>query len=271
MKFQTIQPPEILKPFVRYFWSLESDGDPAEQKNFRTIADGCPGIIYQHADKGTYHQNGKALPETFLFGQTTKHAEITVSGEFSTVGIYLVPNAIKSIFGFHAGELTDSCMDANLLAQKQNLDLSEQLANASSVEKKVEILSTFLGSQMNRNNKRNNENMQYALSLIAQSKGIVPLNQLQEELKLSERTFERHFKEYVGISPKLFSRICRFQSSLKQLRESDYLKLSDIAFENNYADQSHFIRSFKEFSGVSPQQYQKQLTEVIENFAEIVI
>jgi AraC-like DNA-binding protein len=71
----------------------------------------------------------------------------------------------------------------------------------------------------------------------------------------------------VGISPKLFSRICRFQATLQQLRTNGFDKLSDIAFEHNYADQSHFIRSFKEFAGVSPFQYQKQFEEIAENLS----
>jgi len=49
-----------------------------------------------------------------------------------------------------------------------------------------------------------------------------------------------------------------------QLRNKDYGKLSDIAFENDYSDQSHLIRSFKEFAGISPNQYQKQYNELAE-------
>lgn len=112
--------------------------------------------------------------------------------------------------------------------------------------------------------------MQYAVSVIAVSKGNIALKRLQLELQLSERSFERKFKEYIGISPKLFARICRFQASLQQLRSNDFSKLSDIAFEQEYADQSHFIRAFKEFAGFSPFQYQKQYPEVIENLATII-
>jgi AraC-like DNA-binding protein len=54
----------------------------------------------------------------------------------------------------------------------------------------------------------------------------------------------------------LFARICRFQASLNQIRNNDYCRLSDIAYENEYADQSHLIRAFKEFAGISPNKYQ---------------
>jgi AraC-like DNA-binding protein len=111
--------------------------------------------------------------------------------------------------------------------------------------------------------------MAFALSAIMQSKGCLLLKDLQEKVQMSERTFERKFKEYVGISPKLFTRICRFQASLSQMRNSDFEKLSDIAFQNDYSDQSHFIRSFKEFTGFSPNQYQIQSNEIVENLSQI--
>ena len=110
----------------------------------------------------------------------------------------------------------------------------------------------------------------HALSSILLSKGSISLKKLTENLDLSERSLERKFKESVGISPKLFSRICRFQASLKQLKHNHYDKLSDIAFENDYSDQSHFIRSFKEFTGFSPNQYRQHSYEVIGNPAEVI-
>jgi len=92
------------------------------------------------------------------------------------------------------------------------------------------------------------------------------LKDLQQKLRMTERSLERRFKQAIGISPKLFGRICRFQVSLNQLRKDNYDKLSDIAYENGYADQSHFIRSFREFAGVSPFDFKKQSNELVRNF-----
>lgn len=270
MKYEQIQPPEYLQKYIRYFWTLESKDTVNGTKNFRVIADGCPGLIHQQPDKGTFSQNKKPLSETFLFGQATKHAEICLEGSFSTLGVFFYPHALNSVFGFNAAELTDSCLDLNAPAGKQELFLSEQLSGATSTAHKIDILSSYLFSQIRRNNFHQTPEMQHALSKIIHSKGSISLKQLQLELQLSERSFERKFKSYVGITPKLFSRICRFQTSLSQLKEKSYNKLSDIAFENDYTDQSHFIRSFKEFAGFSPNQYQKQSNEVAENLTELI-
>ena len=269
MKYEQIPPPDHLKEFVRCFWTLEAPSESKAPQSFRTFADGSPGLIFQQVEEGSFYQNDKLLPGFFLYGQATTHARIHSTGKLTAIGIFLRPNALKSVFGLNAGILTDTCLDANTLTVKGGCSLSEQLVNTTSIPGQIELLSAWLNTQAQRHHTRKNDMMQHAVSVIARSKGNVALKGLQTELRLSERSFERKFKEYIGISPKLFSRICRFQASLQQLRNNDYGKLSDIAFENEYADQSHFIRAFKEFAGFSPFQYQKESAELIENLASL--
>jgi AraC-like DNA-binding protein len=63
------------------------------------------------------------------------------------------------------------------------------------------------------------------------------------------------FEKNIGIAPNLYRRICQFNSAFQQLNNRKYCKLSDIAFENGYADQSHYIRAFKEFTNLTPKDY----------------
>ena len=309
MKFTQIPAPDHLRNIVRYCWTLESSdraatdegpditadpdlpsapmdalvdqttvprapGAPADppltSRIFRTMADGCPGIIFQHPAAGAFHKDDQRLPEIFLYGQSTQHAELNLKGQFNAIGLFLYPNALRSLFGLKAEELTDSCMDLNHTARRQGFRLVEQLSDARAAGEQIQLLADYLSVQSESNSRIRDAPMQYALSQILHSKGSLPLKTLQGTLQMTERSFERKFKQWVGISPKLFARICRFQASLTQLRNNDYQKLSDIAFENDYADQSHLIRSFKEFAGLSPNQYQKQYNEVVENLAELI-
>lgn len=269
MRFEQIQPPEHLRRHVRYFWIMEPGvaGDPPA--SFKTIVDGCPGLIFQPKDKGILFQNEKQLPDTFLYGQATTYAELRVQGTFCITGAYLYPHALQSIFGLNAEVLTDSCtaLDTNL--HRCTDELSEQLSEALTAEERIRIFSTYLYERICKSERTAEDAMEYAWVQIVRSKGSVAMKDLHETLQLSERSFERRFKQHVGLSPKLFARICRFQSSLGQLRQGQYDKLSDIAYEHEYSDQSHFIRSFKEFAGVSPFQYQKKPDQVFENFPEL--
>ena len=76
-----------------------------------------------------------------------------------------------------------------------------------------------------------------------------------------------HCEGLIGVSPKLFLRINRFQNALAQIKQQGYDKLSDVAFDNDYADQSHFLRDFQAFTGLAPFQYLKRTREVVANFS----
>lgn len=267
MQFKQIPPPEYLRDYIRYFWVLESHDTDISAASFRTIADGCPGLIFQHQDKGILFQNNKQLPGTILYGQATRHAELRISGMFNTIGIFFYPHALKSIFGLNADELTDTCIDLDMMEDEQGFRLSEQLSNLTSCQAQIDTLCSYLLAQLTRNDQYADKAMQHVLDRIKQANGNISVKALREELQLSERSFERKFKQHIGITPKLFTRISRFQASMELLRQSDYNKLSDIAFENEYADQSHFIRAFKEFAGFSPFQFQKRSKELIENLS----
>jgi AraC-like DNA-binding protein len=269
MKYSITEPSEVLKPYVRYFWSLQSNDAAGSERAFRTIADGCPGFLFQSREEGKFSRDGKNLPSAFLFGQSTTHGKLDLSGELSATGICFYPQALKVIFGFNAELLTDGCMDLGDLEKQEGSALICQLSETPLREKRIEVLNRFLISQIKQHHSSDHRVMDYALGLIVHSKGAISIAALCEKVHLTERTLERRFKEYVGMTPKLFARICQFQSSLKQFQTNTYQNFSDIAFANAYADQSHFIRSFKQFAGLSPNQLYKQPAAVIDNFSEI--
>ena len=267
MKYYQIQPPPHLQEYVKYYWALESSGRPDEEILFVTIADGSPGIVFQQS-AGASFQDGKQLSSVFLYGQSTAHTRIVSPATFSTIGVYFYPHALKSIFGMDSNELTDNCLDLDLFLNGKRL--VERLESTTDVEEKANILSECLWEQVCHNDHALQAATRFALQRIIQSQGGISMKELRSELQVSERTLERRFQEGIGLSPMLFARICRFQASLNQLRSQSYGKLSDIAFEQEYADQSHFIRNFKEFTGLTPFQFRKSIQETVENFPVLV-
>ena len=262
MHFQQLAPPEPLQQYVKHFWTLECS-EPG-LKLLRTIADGCPGLIFQQTAGGIHDQAGKPWPALLLHGQATKAAEAQVGGSFRMVGACLHPGAMPAVCRLRADELTDSCQDMSLLPAPGH-SLAEQLQNSQTTASQVERLSAFLLAATARPAQAPDSGVQHALARLLATQGRVPLRQLQQETQLSERSLQRKFQYLVGVSPKLFARICQFQATLRQLRTARYDKLSDLAFAHEYADQSHHIRGFREFAGLSPRQYLHRSREVMEN------
>ncbi|WP_126249276.1 helix-turn-helix transcriptional regulator [Chitinophaga rhizosphaerae] len=260
MIYRQLPPPPGLRQFVSYCWTLESHAGE-ESQAFRTLADASPGLIFQHPEKGVLYQENKLLPPVFLYGQSTRHAALRLEGVFGISGMVLRPGALRSVFGLNAGELTDGCIDARELQPA----LAGWLEDAPG-EAQLQGLSAFVAGQLERNRRQEDAAIEAALQRIQGAQGTLSIKDLRDELRMTERSFERRFKQYTGISPKLFTRISQFQASLQQMREGQFGKLSDLAYGNDYADQSHFIRAFQEFAGCSPLRFQ-EAGPVIDNLS----
>lgn len=199
-----------------------------------------------------------------MHGLTTKHSQKTAKGNYRNIGVYFQPHALKAIFGIDANELTDSFIDLNDIVKN---DLSEQLLSEKKMDKRIDILSDFLVRLIAKNEYRENLRASYAVGKI-NTDNYDGLFKIQEELNLSERSLERIFKTNVGISPKLFFRICRFQAALDYVRKGTFTSLTELAYQHSYADQSHFIREFRKFTGATPKQVLSQADEQSRNFPQ---
>lgn len=261
MNYQQIYPTEPLRKYVRYFWTLEDDSLCFSEKTFKIMSDGLAGLILVENKKSFLNTDNQELPQLFLYGQTTQHTEHKAIKNFRNIGVYFQPTALKSIFGIDADELTNQHIDINELIKT---NITDQLLNTATAEQRIELLSSFLMQQAEQR-KSENEKVSFASEQL--QKG-VSLPTIQNELNISERSLERYFKQHIGISPKLYARINRFQSALESLRRTDFETLTDIAYQNNYFDQSHFIRDFKEFAGTSPKHFILHANEQVANFPE---
>jgi AraC-like DNA-binding protein len=281
MQYQTYAPPDNLKHLIRYFWSLRNDKEitalpPSLDDSsgiimsnnpvttLRAFPDGCPGVIMVQSETALCEGQQHKLPEIYLHGQPIKAAELSYSNKFSALGVSFQPHALQSIFGIDANELTNKGIDFTSLQPDKISRLSEQLVNEPSMEGRVTLLSSYLLTKHQTNVRQTDEVVKFAVAQILGAKGNLALKDLHQHLQLSERSLERKFNQAIGITPKLFARICRFQESMKQLQFGQYFKLSDIAYENDYTDQSYFIREFKEFSGFSPLAFKKQFSREYE-------
>ncbi|MFD1142407.1 helix-turn-helix domain-containing protein [Larkinella insperata] len=242
-----------LRPYLKDILVLEGCEHVISSNSFRFFADGCPGIFFQQSEQGlSLNEDYYSSLSVFLYGQTLKPVHMTTGGRFRILIFLLHPYAIRPLLGIKADELTDTCFDLGPLPTLSGVPLLEGLSHTDSVTEQAETIASCLLRMLQLNHPKADRMLDFAVSRIQVSNGHTSLPELQKTLAVSERTFERRFEQYVGISPRLFARICRFQSTLRQLNSRSYEKLSDVAFDNGYADQSHFIRSFKEFTGFSP-------------------
>ncbi len=267
MKLSQLTNHTLLKPFVKGIRTIHSEDLTGSGKSFRFFADGSPGIMfYQSEQDRRLNLNEKNLANLFLYGQTVKPIEIKAQGSVRIIILFLYPHVIKSLFGVEAHALTNTCIDFDLLPFAGVKSLSEQLTEGMATENQIRLLTEFLSKRILQCDTLPEKDLQYVTHALSSTNGNVPLKILQDELRVSERTFERKFLQHVGVTPRLFARICKFNTALRQLRMNHHHKLTDIAYDTGFADQSHFNRTFKEFTGLTPSEYMIYYRVVSEDY-----
>lgn len=215
------------------------------------FANGQPTLLFKSA-KATI--GSRSVADLILFGQTVIPESLRFTEDFILIAYFFKPYAISSIFGIAAHELTDKPVDLNLLASKSAGELTERLLNAGNADNMIALLDDYIFALVS-NSKSSCPAIEYAAGKIAVNPSKELLALLQKELYITERTFQRLFEKNIGIAPNLYRRVCQFNAAFQQLNNRQYAKLSDLAFDNGYADQSHYIRAFKEFTSLTPKDY----------------
>lgn len=245
---------ETLKPFVNDIWVFEEENLKTETV-LPFFADGFPGIVFNVAPNGLYLQHkNKELSKFFLYGQTIDPIKLYVKGKYKMIVFQMLPFAVRILLGIEPKLLNDDCFDlTELLEQKSQI---KNLKKVSRTEHQIEIISQFLDSIVQDSSINPDKSILLAINLILQVKGKITVTELREKLFLTERTLQRRFVRDIGVSPKLFCKIIQFQNSMVQITTTETNHLTTIAYENGFSDQSHFIKTFKKYTGLTPSEFQ---------------
>lgn len=254
MDFKNIVPGKSIALFVKNIQVFKTDEPGKTILPF--FADGYPGIMYQQTPNGLYVMpHNKKMPELFLYGQTIHPIELKMEGSYKLIVFQLYPFVLKSLFDLNPKNMNDDCFD---LLKMKNLNIKKIIANINKTdvpEERVGILSSFLYAVFQAKKETIDYKIQQSIQMIINNNGQLAIKELRDRLKITERTFERRFIAEAGVSPKQFSKIIQFQLSLNQLADNNYSKLSDIVYDNGFADQSHFIKVFKAYTGKTPKTF----------------
>ena len=259
MREAKFMPPENLQPYVNTIMVMETN-DLNSHTNIPLYADGYPGIMYYTSENGCYLlPKNKKLSELFLYGQTINPVSLDIKGPFKFVVLQLYPFASQYLLDVNPRELNDECYD---LFQLDHIDIetyAERLRATEVLEEWVDILSSLVKELINYRQVPKDDQLQLAIALILKHQGQLPIKEIRDKVYLTERTFERKFNTQVGLTPKQFAKIIQFKSSLQQLTEENYGQLLDISYDSGFSDQSHFIRSFKKYTGKTPSEFLQEV------------
>ncbi|MDP9041947.1 MAG: helix-turn-helix domain-containing protein, partial [Bacteroidota bacterium] len=175
----------------------------------------------------------------------------TAKENYGIFGVLLQPYAIPLLFGISSTEIKNELIDLTSLLGQSGKDITEQMLLAKDNAQRLQLISCFLEQRISEFERPEIVN---ATQRIYSLNGLVNVKNLADQFSLSQRQFERKFKEHIGFSPKSFSRIVRFKSLISNYKKENST-LTQVAYDFGYYDQAHFIQDFKQFSGYNPNAY----------------
>jgi len=214
------------------------------------------GTFYQVRllDRGTT----RSVRAVALVGaRTCPSAELILSGAVDAFTIVFQPGGFSTLFKLAARELTNADFDGEEALGRPISELYERLAEVSAFHDRVRVADGWL-SALRPASDSVSAIVRSAMAVIRTS-GSVRINELARHAGLGIRQFERRFDHEIGISPKLYARIVRFEAALQRRAASPGTRWTDIAHGLGYHDQMHMVHDFTRLSGDSPEAIARQL------------
>lgn len=255
LRYWVLPPAAELSGCVRCYFVVDSGPRPYLAEEL-LIPDGYSEIVFMLAagfDRRRVLDAEKRtlVSRSYLIGGRS-HSVITGGSErLRLVGVKLEPAFLRQIIKLPLSEFSDSTLELSALRLRMLLDLEHELEQAPTTPAIARTLDRFFLQQ--RQQVRGGDALVgQAARFIHQSRGHGRVQAWAGDLGVSERTLERRFSAWIGMSPKQYARIVRFHHAYRGVLGAGVDRDRLEAHLGGYYDQSHFIREFRYFTGASP-------------------
>lgn len=221
----------------------------------------CLSFYVRQTETVEYVNSGQRVhkPRSVLIGQPTIVTNRHVGREFLLFQVIFQPGALFRLVGLSGYELTNTFVDAEAVFSSEIRLVNERLNSTDQYEEMTGIVETFIQYLIA---KRSAALSKFSLRPIykvsrfmLENPSAVSLDWLSSQACLSTRQFYHNFTERMGISPKLYNRIIRFDKAMKINNAQPSKDWLSIALESGYYDYQHMVRDFKEFTQFTPSEF----------------
>jgi AraC-like DNA-binding protein len=273
VEFKTYIPHIALQPYVQAIgYARMNSQTPGKQHRIDLFPTGYSVLNFTLCDPCHLVDSGKTkgLDRFNFAGQMNKH-QFLVASQIFMVFVLLRPYGAYRLLGIPQDLLKNECPSLNTLLGPNINELVHKMEdNGDNHYAVLQLLQEWLLKQLNQNANRQTDRVSFICEQIMQHNGALPIQELNRVSGMSKRSMEQHFKEQVGLSPKTFSRIIRFNQVHKQLQSSHTMDWMDIVAQFDYFDQSHFIHEFRNFFGYTPSQKHLSTQNISQQVSSII-
>lgn len=255
----------LLKNYVKFFWEIDIEQIqlyhkliPQRNINLRFNLSNTPHFI-------TLNGKEQLLGDVFFSGLQDHFidAHIKLHGRVHILGVCFLPEGFFPFLKIPVSEFKNQMVGTREVGFKLATTIRQKLLEALTTAERLNILEDELVNLL-CSKCGTSESFIRVFNALKHVDSPLQLSEFCQQNNIGMRKLERMYNKYVGISAKSFMILNRFQNSLNQILYSDYSKLSDVAFDNGYFDQMHFIKDFKRFAGNTPKSFVTQNNSILQ-------
>jgi AraC-like DNA-binding protein len=199
------------------------------------------------------HERRHCASRLIVSGMRTEPGRLAFPEGVDAIGVILRPEAAYRLFDVPHDEMTNCTLDGEEVFGGAARRWQEELVNLTTLDDRLAALQKRLLERLRRRNRRD-ATFELAVRSLRYVDGRVRVEDVAQHIGWSRRHLERRFREYVGIRPKTLASVLRFHAAYKRLRCTGPHGYGD-AIREAYFDQSHFLKEFKRFTGMTPRVY----------------
>jgi AraC-like DNA-binding protein len=255
----------LLKKYIRFFWELHIDH---AQLNHKIIPQRNINLRFNLSETShcvNINDKEYLLEDVYFLGlhDHFRNVNLKLNGKVDVLGICFYPDGFYPFLKIPVSEFKNQLLGADEVGFKLAININQRLKETHDVALRINILESELILLLN-NNIYIPDNFRQLFKSLKSSDSSILLTEFCKQCNISIRKLERMFNKYVGISANTYSTLNRFHSSVNQILYNPNSKLSDLAYDNGYFDQMHFIKDFKRFAGNTPKNFAQQNNSILQ-------
>jgi len=247
-----------LRPFVTRRWAIdETAGPPRVAARERVLPTGEMHLVFRLSEHpvrlyaGSDARAARNVGFTTVSGMRSTPYLREVGAPVRSVGVQLHPGVSRWLLGAPADELAGRHWALEDLWGAAAARMRERLLDAGSLARQLDLFEALLAARLPRLHALHPA---VALALERLGAGALIADVVRESGR-SHRTFIALFRQAMGLSPKVYCRVQRFQRVIRRVTAEPAAAWSDVALDAGYSDQPHLVREFRQLAGITPGQY----------------
>ncbi|MEI5907016.1 AraC family transcriptional regulator [Bacillus spongiae] len=252
-----VPPSERLRKFIDCYWIWESNDEHHLTKLPRVLPNLNMEMIFYYYSPLIcidHKRVSSKLPTAHIAGIQKTHLDLYATGKIGIISVRFLPGTFHYFCNEVISNFTDNiCSITDVWGDLGN-ELQDKIIEAETIKQRIDILEHYLLLLLERYyyHTANHKIQAYAVHKLMNSSRVRSIQTICNEVNISQRQLQRIFNESIGVNPKFFQKISTFVNASKKICLNKEIKYIDIVQESGYYDQAHFIKVFKQFSGINP-------------------